>query len=148
MIQSSSQVVVQNVQKPAMSNQMETNQMETFMDIMRQLKNANDRPDGENVCLAVDGTGLNRVQHWGRFIEMFKAMKDKPFCTLTTTLRVCGDDSLASQEVIGVPKYEAIFYISKQGHVRMSGHPCGCPALLEKMGVEVLCECCARSHKA
>ena len=119
------------------------------MNILGRLKNANDRPDGENVCLAIDGTGLDNVQHWGRFIEMFKAMKDKPFCTLTTTngtLRFCGDDE--PSEVIGVPKYEAIFYISKQGHVRMSGHPCGCPALLEKMGVEVLCECCARSHKA
>ena len=136
MIQGSSQVVVQNVQKPAMPNQTEI-----FINILEQLKNANDRPDGENVCLAIDGTGLDNVQHWGRFIEMFKAMKDKPFCTLTTRMgtiyhKFRGEKKYEPCEVIGVPKYDAIFYISEQGRVSTTGHPCGVRALFEKMGVD------------
>ena len=115
-----------------------TNQMEIWKHILEKVNKANDRPDGLDVCLTVDGAGLDEPKHWGRFLAMFKATKDKPFCTLTTTggtiyHKFRGEKEYEPCEVIGVPKYDAIFYISEQGRVSTTGND-GIYVLFEKMG--------------
>ena len=120
------------------SDHATTKQMRMWTHILEHVKNANDRPDGEHVCLAVDGAGLDNIKHWDRFLVMFKAMKDKPFCVLTTrggTIyhKFRGEKQYEPCEVIGVPKYDAIFYISEQGRVSTTGGN-SIYALFEKMG--------------
>ena len=92
--------------------------------------------------LAVDRGTMNIREHHDAFMRVFNNCKDKGHDTLIMTqggqlpyiFRGNGEPEPA--EYLGVPSYDAMFYVSKSGQVAMTGS--GALVLAEKFGVATL----------